>query len=170
MLAFKVLRGGVAVFILSMLWQAAQTASHLPVAAEAEAPTVASVLTAPLAPTISTPVWPLAPIRIEWFTSCDPAQTQLGLYAPTDGACSPSRTATLDWLQSELKAIGLLSGDEVLQRAENAEHPACGALVLGGSAPASWLCADGSGLYRLEAPETRWQLQLNGAWEKKYHE
>jgi hypothetical protein len=165
MLAFKILRGGVAVFLLSVLWLAAQAASYLPVAAQAQA--LALPASAPLLPITSTPPWPLAPIRIEWFSACDPSQTQLGLYAPTDGACSPSRTATLEWLQIELKTIGLLSASETLQRANNVEHPACSALVLGGPAPAGWLCADGYGLYRLEAPETRWQLQISGAWERR---
>ena len=165
MLAFKILRGGVAVFVLSVLWQAAQAASYLPVAAQAQAPAPTLSAPASVLPLTPTAARPLAPIRLEWFSACDPAQTQLGLYAPSDGACSPSRTATLEWLQTELKTIGVLSAAESLQRAINAEHPACGALVLNGSAPARWLCADGYGLYRLESPETRWQLQLTGGWE-----
>ncbi len=145
----KLARGGVLMFVLTLGWSAWQNAGEALVSAETPPPAL---------------------IRLEWFGDCDPARGELGLYRNNDSACSPSRTASLAWLQSQLTLIGVLSAGEYLQRAPTPSLPACGALVLapGGDAHAGWICVDTHGVYRADMTgmdtRARWQLLNDGAW------
>jgi hypothetical protein len=92
----------------------------------------------------------------------------VGLYATTDVACKPGRVETLAWLQGQL-AAGLIDTGEYLGPAADPNLPACGAQVLrSDGALAGWLCADPDGLYRADAagrdPGSRWQMWSHGTW------
>ena len=137
--------------------------------ADAEPPATAANITPTAWPT---PIaFTAAPIRIEWFSHCNPADDQLGLYAATDGACTPGRTAPLNWLQSQLLAAGALAPGEYIERAARPALPACGAAVFdAASQHVGWLCLDGQGVYRTDTTglglSTRWQLQGDGSWAR----
>ena len=112
---------------------------------------------------------PVIVVRPEWLDRCDPAQTQLGLYAPGDASCQPRRAVSLNWLQSQLASAGMLASGEYLEKNGDAEGSlACPAVVLSGPAaqPAGWLCADARGLYRADShgqpPAARFQLWIQG--------
>src|SRR5262245_26797309 len=99
----KLARSGVLMFVLTLGWTAWQNAGLAPASAETPPPNIelpVNNVDRVLSPAAS-PDSPLAPIRIEWFSHCDPSRDELGLYAASDGACSPGRTATLAWLQSQ---------------------------------------------------------------------
>jgi hypothetical protein len=166
----KLARGGVLLFVLTLGWTAWQNAGLTPVSAETPAP--ASLLphsgASQLPSSSASLALPLAPIRIEWFSHCDPARDALGLYAASDSACSPSGTATLAWLQSQLRLMRVLSEGEQLQRAFTQALPACGALIAQGDRHSGWICLDAHGLYRVDLggqdSGPRWQLQAAGGW------
>lgn len=157
----RLARVGVLMFVLTLGWTAWQNAGLTPVSAETPPPAISFSAAAD-------PVVPLAPIRVEWFSHCDPARGDLGLYTAGDGACTPSRTATLAWLQSQLTMMRVLSEGEYLQSITPRELPTCGASILSAGAQVGWVCLDANGLYRLDqlGQDTgpRWQLQADGGW------
>lgn len=116
-----------------------------------------SASAAPSAPQLTAPVALSAPPttfgHVAWLSSCGITSSQLGLYAKDDATCHPSRTVSLNWLQSQLTTYGVLASGEYLERVADPNRPACLARILSGSAATAtgWLCSEGQGLYRLNA-------------------
>lgn len=107
--------------------------------------------------------------RVEWFSHCNPAQPQLGLYAPTDGACTPSQTPTINWLQSQLVVAGLINSGEYLEHLQHPGLTACRAAVFGaGDQLTGWICLEAHGVLRTDALGqsvlARAWLQTDGRW------
>jgi hypothetical protein len=107
--------------------------------------------------------------RLEWFSHCNPAQPQLGLYAPTDGACTPSHTPTLNWLQSQMVVAGLINSSEYLERFQHPNLAACQAAVFGaGDQLTGWICLEAHGVLRTDvlgqSVLARAWLQTDGQW------
>jgi len=108
-------------------------------------------------------------VRIEWFSHCNPAQTQLGLYAPTDGACTPGQTPSFNWLQSQLVVAKLLNEGEYLERVQHPSLTACRAAVYGANGQLTgWVCLEPQGVLRTDAIGqnvlARAWLQTDGKW------
>lgn len=123
-------------------------------------------------------------LRFGWLSQCPTASAAVGLYAlpdpprlepqvPASGGdapCQPRQTVSLNWLQGQLAAPGLLAQGEYLEAMPHPSRPECGALVLAGpqSLRAGWLCADRMGVYRLDAggndSGARWQIWSDGEW------
>jgi len=169
-----VMRIWILLFLIGMGLRVFQTtAGDAPVAAAAETAQSRGAASAPVEPTAPTSQvgqdsGPVVVVRPEWLDRCDPAQTQLGLYAPGDASCQPRRTVSLNWLQSQLASAGMLAGGEYLEKNGDVNNLACPAVVLSGPAaqPAGWLCADARGLYRADShgqpPAARFQLWIQG--------
>ncbi len=167
-----VLRIWILLFLIGLGLRVFQvTAGDAPVAAAAEK--AQSREAAPVEPTSPTNQVGQASgpvvVRPEWLDHCNPAQTQLGLYAPGDAPCQPRRAVSLNWLQSQLASAGMLASGEYLEKNRDAEgNLTCPAVVFSGPAaqPAGWLCADARGLYRAAvtgpASQTRFQLWIQG--------
>ncbi len=115
---------------------------------------------------------PTVVTRVEWLSYCDATRMGLGVYAPTDIPCSPSRIISFPALQSDLTTVGILTAGEYLMVAPAPLSPACRVVVVNEATSqlSGWLCADVNGLYRTAAdgqnPGAQWQLRSDGSWVK----
>jgi hypothetical protein len=161
------LRAGLLLFLIAFGLRIFQAAiGDAPIAAAADATrTVSAPATVMANPSQPLPSTAIAYARVEWLTACGLPQPELGLYAPADAPCQPTRLVSLNWLQSQLAASGFLASSEYL---EPTAQPGCLAAILDANArPAGYLCADANGLYRADlngrAPEARFQLWMQGS-------
>ena len=114
----------------------------------------------------------VAPLRLEWLGGCPSAQMVVGVYYVGDGPCRPSETITLDRLERQLIAEGVLATDENLKVApgDHKRPLICWGLVMSHNAAQGWLCSDRAGVYRVSMSNkpkgAHWQLQSDHTWRE----